>query len=147
MSGIGRLIDNPELRFTPGGTEVCSVRLAFNSRKKTEAGEWVDGDVFYINGVTFGEIGERISESLTKGTEVVVTGRLKTRQYTTKEGEKRSVVELLIDSIGPSLKFVNVRVMKLDRKHGDAVADDGWAAPATADDMRAAVGTSDEAPF
>ncbi len=150
MSGTGRLTDDPELRYTPTGLATCTVRLAFNQRKKTEDGEWEDGDAFYVNGIIWREMAEQVAESLTKGTEVVVTGRLKTRSYTTKNDEKRSVVELLVDSIGPNLRYVNARVQKLTRRsdNGGGSTD---SPPLTADDTRmASVGSTPsdfKAPF
>ena len=135
MSGVARLIDDPELRFSPSGTAVCKVRLAFNSRKRDESGNWVDGDSFFVDGTVFKQEAENVAESLHKGTEVAVTGRLKTRRYETREGEKRSVVELVIDAIGPTLKYATVKVSKLDRSNGNSGGgasqgggfDDPWA--------------------
>lgn len=140
MSGTARLTADPKLFVTSSGTSVCSVRLAFNSRKKDDSGEWVNGDVFYIDGTAWRQEADNIAESLTRGTEVVVTGRLRTRKYTDKEGNERSAVELLIDSIGPTLKFSTVKVNKMDRKSAGTVPDvSPWdTAPAT---------FSDEPPF
>lgn len=119
MSGVARLIDDPELRFGPSGTAICKVRLAFNSRKKDESGNWVDADVFFVDGTVFKQEAENVAESLRKGCEVTVTGRLKTRKYETREGEKRSAVELMIDAIGPTLKYATAQVKKLDRSGGN----------------------------
>lgn len=157
MTGTGRLIDDPELRFTPSGKAVAKVRLAFNSRKKNQqTGEWEDDKAFFVNGTVWGQEAENIAESLQRGHEVVVTGRLETRSYETREGEKRSVVELSIDSIGPTLKYATAKVQKMSRSSsgGGSSApsgggfDDPWAtgAPATADTQRAS-NFDDEPPF
>lgn len=119
ISGVARLTEDPELRYSPSGMAICKVKLAFNQRKKNEAtGQWEDGDVFFVDGALFKQEAENVAESLQRGLEVAVTGRLKTRRYETKEGEKRSVVELLIDGIGPVMKFATVRVNKMDRNGG-----------------------------
>jgi single-strand DNA-binding protein len=119
LAGVGRLIDDPELRFTPSGAAVCKVRLAFNSRKKDQAtGEWADGDVFFVDGTVWKDEAEHVAESLSRGMEVVVSGRMKTRQYETREGEKRSVQELSIEAIGPSLKYATAKVNKMQRSGG-----------------------------
>lgn len=141
ISGTARLIDDPELRFTPGGKAVAKVRLAFNSRKKNQqTNEWEDDKVFFVNGTIWNQEAENVAESLSRGLEVVVTGRLETRSYETREGEKRSVVELLVDSIGPTLKYATAQVRKMDRKSqggssgGGGNFDDPWStsAPASA---------------
>ncbi|MGW2725526.1 single-stranded DNA-binding protein [Streptomyces sp. NPDC001492] len=113
LNGTARLIDAPELRFAAGsGKAVVRVRLAFNARKKDpNSGEWVDGDSFFIDGKAFDQVASNIAETLDKGMEVVVSGRLKTERWE-KDGEKRSGPSLLIDSIGPSLRFATARVEK-----------------------------------
>lgn len=138
LSGTGRLTADPELRFAPNGTAVCKLNIAFNARRKNQqTGEWEDGDVFYINATAFKQLAENIAECLTKGMEVVVTGRLKTDQWETREGEKRSAPSLLIDSVGPSIAYATAKVQKLDRSSGGggarrASADDPWATAAPA---------------
>lgn len=132
ITGVARLTDDPELRFSASGVAVCKVRLAFNSRKKDDSGNWVDGDSFFVDGSVFKQEAENVAESLTRGMEVVVTGRLKTRRYETKEGEKRSVVELTVDGIGPTLKFATAQVKKLGRSSGGEAtrggsSDDQWS--------------------
>lgn len=119
LSGTARLIDTPELRFAAGtGKAVVKVRLAFNARRKDEAGQWVDGDSFFIDGKAFDQHAERIAESLEKGMEVVVAGRLKTEQWTNREGEKRSGPSLMIDAIGPSLRYATAQVTKAGQGGG-----------------------------
>ena len=106
MHGVGRLTADPELRFTSSGMAVCEVSLAFNNRKKDASGEWVDDGVFFVRGTCFKEQAEQVAETLSKGMECVVTGRIKTDQWDDKTtGQKRSVSALLIDSIGVSIRF------------------------------------------
>lgn len=112
LNGTARLIDAPELRFSAQGTAVVKVRLAFNARRKDDSVNWVDGDSFFIDGKVFGQHAQNLADSLEKGMEVVVSGRLKTEKWETREGEKRSGSSLLIDSIGPSLRFATARVEK-----------------------------------
>lgn len=127
ISGTGRLTATPELRFYQGGVAVCSLNLAFNSRRLDKAsGNWVDGDVFYVRATAFKDLAEHIVESLDKGDEVNVIGRLKTDEWE-KDGQKRSAPSLIIDSIGPNLRFVTTRSSKADRGGGkSASADDPW---------------------
>lgn len=141
LNGTARLIEDPELRFAAGsGKAVVKVRLAFNARKKDpNSGEWVDSDTFFVDGKAFEHAAENIAESLTRGMEVVVSGRLRTEKWETKGGEKRSVPSLLIDSIGPSLRFATAVVTKAPgggqrpemqraaRQQGAASAGDPWA--------------------
>lgn len=116
LSGVGRLTEPPELRFTPQGKAVCKLRLAFNSRRKNQqTQEWEDADVYYVDGTVWDQEAEHIAESLDKGHEVFVTGRLKTRKYETREGEKRTTTELAIDAIGPTLKYATAKVNKMAR--------------------------------
>jgi single-strand DNA-binding protein len=151
LSGVGRLVEDPQLRFAQNGTAVCSVNLAFNSRRKNAAGEWEDGDSMFVRGTAFKEMAELMAESLTRGCEVVVSGRLKLDRWEDKEGAKRSVPSLLIDAIGPNLRYASAKVSKVDRSGGGgfgggaktAPADDPWgsAPPATG------AGFADEPPF
>lgn len=145
LSGTARLTGDPELRFAPSGTAVCKVSLAFNSRKKNEAsGQWEDADTFFITGTLFKQAAENATESLAKGMEVVVTGRLKTRSWEDKEsGQKRSMPELLIDSIGPSITYATAKVTKNDRNGGGQ----RQAAPAADDPWASTGGFADEPPF
>lgn len=150
--GTARLLDDPELRFTASGMAVTRVRLAFNSRKKDDSGTWVDADSLFVDGTVFKQEAENVAESLTKGMEVVVYGRLKTERYETRDGEKRSATKLLIDGIGPSLKFATARVSKMARSNGggdsrSAVTDDPWATPAPAGVGGGRGNFDDEPPF
>lgn len=149
MTGIGRATADPELRFANSGTAVCTVNLAFNSRRKNpQTQEWEDGDVFFVRATAFRELAESMAESVTRGTEVVVTGRLKTEQWEDRaSGEKRSSVSLLLDGIGPNLRYAAATVKKADRAGGTASsgapADDpvGQAPP------RTPAVSADEPPF
>ncbi|MFR9794173.1 single-stranded DNA-binding protein [Streptomyces sp. MB22_4] len=123
LNGTARLIDTPELRFSAQGTAVVKLRLAFNARKKDDHGNWVDGDSFFIDGRVFGQHAENLASSLEKGMEVVVAGRLKTEKWETREGEKRSGTSLLVDSIGPSLRFATARVEKTSGGSGSGRQD------------------------
>ncbi|MER7278366.1 single-stranded DNA-binding protein [Dactylosporangium sp. NPDC000244] len=157
LSGVARLTDDPALRFAPSGTAVCKVRLAFNSRKRDDAGNWSDGDSFYVDGVLFKQAAEHAAESLSRGTEVVVTGRLKTEQWEDKNGGgKRSAPSLLIDSIGPSLAFATAKVEKMQRSGAQSSGkgggsgfgggnDDPWANSAPAGGKQSSF--DDEPPF
>lgn len=144
MTGTGRLTGEPELRITANNTFLCRVPLAFNARRKDDTGEWVDGDTFFVTGTVFGDTAEHVAESVSRGTEVVVTGRLKTRKYTDKD-DQPSVVDFTIDSIGPSMRWVTVKVAKVARKSaGETVAEDVWESAAA---VPVAAGFVDEAPF
>lgn len=117
LHGVGRLTADPELRFSQSGTAVCLMQLAFNSRRKNQAGEWEDGDVLFIRGTLFRQEAENASETYSRGMEVVVSGRVKLDQWEDKEtGQKRSAPSLLIDAIGPSTKYATATVKKLDRQ-------------------------------
>jgi single-strand DNA-binding protein len=113
LSGTARCIDEPDLRYSASGGAVVKVRLAFNSRKKDQAGQWVDDASFFITATAFGQAAENIASTLQRGMEVVVSGRMKTDSWETKEGEKRSGPSLLLDSVGPSLRFATARVEKV----------------------------------
>lgn len=145
LSGVGRLVEDPQLRFSQNGTAVCSVNLAFNSRRQnSQTREWEDGDSFFVRATAFKELAESMAESLTRGCEVVVTGRLKLDRWEDKEGAKRSAPSLLIDSIGPNLRYATAEVRKADRSGGfggkSAPAEDPWASAPPAS------GGSDETP-
>lgn len=152
LSGVGRLTDAPELRFTPSGKAVCKVRLAFNSRRKNQqTQEWEDADVYYVDGTVWDQEAEHVAESLDRGHEVYVTGRLKTRQYDDREGNKRTATDLAIDAIGPTLKYATAAVKKMARgSQGDAPKggseQDPWAT-STPVNAGQSSGFQDDAPF
>lgn len=103
---IGNLTNDPELRFTPSGSAVANFTIASTPRTfDRQSNEWKDGETLFLRAAVWREAAENVAESLTKGMRVIVTGRLKSRSYETKEGEKRTVIELEVDEIGPSLRY------------------------------------------
>ncbi|HEX9695851.1 MAG TPA: single-stranded DNA-binding protein [Actinomycetota bacterium] len=115
---VGNLTDDPELRYTPQGAAVANFRIAVNHRFKDAAGNWQDGETSYFRINCWRQLAENIAESLTRGSRVIVTGRLKMRQWESQEGEKRSVVEIEADEIGPSLRFATAKVEKTTKSGG-----------------------------
>jgi single-strand DNA-binding protein len=120
---VGNLTKDPELRFTTGGRGVASFGLAVSRRYQVN-NEWQEQTSFF-NVVAWGTLGENAAASLTKGTRVVVTGRLEQRSYETKEGEKRSVVEVNADEIGPSLRWARAEIERIARDGGGAGGSSG----------------------
>lgn len=118
---IGNLVDDPELRFTPSGVALAKIRLAVNRRWRGQDGEWQE-DTSFFNGTVWREQAETVAESLQKGARVIVSGRLEQRSWETQEGDKRSVVEIQIDEIGPSLRWATATVNKTQRSdsYGDS---------------------------
>ena len=110
----GNITKDPELRYTTGGRGVASFGLAVNRSWKGKDGEWQE-EVSFLNVVAWADLGENAAASLTKGTRVIVTGRLAQRSYDTREGEKRSVTEIVADDIGASVKRATVEVSKTER--------------------------------
>ncbi len=115
---VGNLTREPELRFTTGGRATASFGLAVSRRYQVN-GEWQEQTSFF-NVVAWGTLGENAAASLAKGTRVIVTGRLEQRSYETKEGEKRSVVEIIADEIGPSLRWARAEVERIARDSNSA---------------------------
>lgn len=115
ITGVARLTADPELRFTSNGKAVTSIRLAFNSRRRDERGEWVDGDTFFVRGNCWEHLAENTVETLQKGMEVLVTGELRTERWE-KDGQKHEMPSLLIRSIGPSLAYAVAKVAKSARE-------------------------------
>ena len=113
---VGNLTRDPELRFTAGGKGIASFGVAVN-RRWQQNGEWQE-KVSFFNVTAWDTLGENIAASLTKGTRVIVTGRLEQREYETKEGEKRNVVEIVADEIGPSLRWARAEVERIARDGG-----------------------------
>ena len=112
----GNLVDDPELRFTPSGQPVAKFRVASTPRfldKNTN--EWKDGDSLFLTCNVWRQAAENVAESLTRGTRVIVSGRLRQRSYETKEGEKRTVYEIEVDDVGPSLRNASAKVNKMAR--------------------------------
>jgi single-strand DNA-binding protein len=119
LTVVGNLTADPELRFTPSGAAVANFTVASTPRMMDrQTNEWKDGDPLFMRCSIWREAAENVAESLTRGSRVIVTGRLKQRSYETREGEKRTVVELEVDEIGPSLKYATAKVNKASRSGG-----------------------------
>src|SRR5271169_3345223 len=116
----GNLVDDPELRFTPAGQPVARFRVASTPRFRDNAtGEWKDGDSLFLTCNVWRQAAENVAESLTRGMRVIVSGRLRQRSYETKEGEKRTVYEVEVDDVGPSLRNASAKVNRVARSGGD----------------------------
>src|SRR3954466_11084165 len=116
---VGNLTDDPELRFTPSGAAVANFRIASTPRTLDRTtNEWKDGDPLFLACSVWRQAAENVAESLQRGSRVIVTGRLRQRSYETREGEKRTVMELEVDEIGPSLKYATAKVQKMQRSSG-----------------------------
>jgi len=139
---VGNLTADPELRYTQGGLAVANFTIA--STPKTfdkQSNDWKDGDALFLRASCWREFAEHVAGSLTKGSRVVATGRLKQRSYETKEGEKRTSIELEIDEIGPSLRYATTVVTKADyagsspsATRGTPAGDDVWVTPGNYND-------------
>jgi single-strand DNA-binding protein len=150
---IGNLVDDPELRFTPSGAPVANFRIASTPRTfDRQSNEWKDGDTLFLSCAVWRQAAENVAESLQRGMRVIVQGRLKSRQYETREGEKRTVFEIDVEEVGPSLRSASAKVTKTTRSGGgggysgggggagysggggqqSAPANDPWASPAPA---------------
>ena len=149
---IGNMVDDPELRFTPSGAPVANFRIASTPRTfDRQTNEWKDGDTLFLSCAVWRQAAENVAESLQRGMRVIVQGRLKSRQYETREGEKRTVFEIDVEEVGPSLRSASAKVTKTTRSGGgggysgggggggysggggqSAPADDPWASPAPA---------------
>ena len=156
---IGNLTGDPELRFTPSGAAVASFTVASTPRTLDKAtNEWKDGEALFLRCSIWRQAAENVAESLQKGMRVIVSGRLQQRSYDTKEGEKRTVIELQVDEIGPSLKYATAKVNRTTRGGGNggfggspsggsgAPSDDPWASSAPASSGGGGW-SSDEPPF
>ncbi|CCH35678.1 single-stranded DNA-binding protein [Actinosynnema sp. NPDC047251] len=161
---VGNLTADPELRFTQSGAAVASFTVASTPRTFDKAsGEWKDGEALFLRCNVWRQVAENVAESLTRGSRVLVTGRLRQRSFETKEGEKRTVIELEVDEIGPSLRYATAKVNKVSRGDGGgggfgggggqsrgggggggAPADDPWG---SAPPAGSGGGFSDEPPF
>ena len=116
---VGNLVADPELRFTPSGQAVANFRVASTPRFfDRQANEWKDGEALFIQCNVWRQYAENVSESLQKGMRVIVTGRLKQRSWETREGERRTVIELDVDEIGPSLRYATASVKRIERGSG-----------------------------
>ncbi|MGO9033709.1 single-stranded DNA-binding protein [Mycobacterium sp.] len=116
---IGNLTADPELRFTPSGAAVANFTVASTPRMfDRQTNEWKDGEALFLRCAIWREAAENVAESLTRGSRVIVQGRLKQRSFETREGEKRTVVEVEVDEIGPSLRYATAKVNKASRSGG-----------------------------
>ncbi|HEX7353470.1 MAG TPA: single-stranded DNA-binding protein [Mycobacteriales bacterium] len=154
---VGNLTSDPELRFTPSGAAVANFTVASTPRMLDKAtNEWKDGEALFLRCSVWRQAAENVAESLTRGARVIVQGRLKQRSFETKEGEKRTVIELDVDEVGPSLRYATAKVNKASRGGGSSFggggdsaaaasgSDDPWSTPAPA---AAGSAFSDEPPF
>jgi single-strand DNA-binding protein len=167
---VGNLTADPELRFTPSGAAVANFTVASTPRMfDRQTNEWKDGEALFMRCNVWRQAAENVAESLTRGARVVVTGRLKQRSFETREGEKRTVIELEVDEIGPSLRYATAKVNKVSRGSGGGDfgggggggggygggrgsgggSDDPWgsAQPASGSAVGASGGSIDEPPF
>jgi single-strand DNA-binding protein len=116
---IGNLTNDPELRFTPSGAAVANFTVASTPRTfDRQSNEWKDGETLFMRCSVWRDAAENVAESLQRGTRVLVSGRLRSRSYETKEGEKRTVVEMEVDEVGPSLRYATAKVAKTSRGGG-----------------------------
>jgi single-strand DNA-binding protein len=142
---IGNLTADPELRFTPSGSAVANFTIASTPRTfDRQSNEWKDGETLFLRGSVWRESAENVAETLTKGTRVIAQGRLKSRSFETKEGERRTVMELEVDEIGPSLRYASAQINRKqrgggangqgggDQQHNQGGQADPWGAPAGA---------------
>ena len=164
---VGNLVDDPQLRYTPTGQAVANFRVASTPRRyNRDSGQWEDTEALFLSCSVWRQAAENVAESLQRGMRVIVQGSLRQRSYETKEGEKRSVYEVQVDEVGPSLTFASAKVTKSSRQSGGfgggpsgggpsggggqsgygggggRPADDPWASDAGGGD-----GYSDEPPF
>ena len=139
---IGNLTSDPELRFTPSGAAVANFTVASTPRTfDRQSQEWKDGEALFLRCNVWRQVAENVAESLTRGSRVIVSGRLKQRSFDTKEGEKRTVIELEVDEIGPSLRYATATVSKAARSGDGRGA--GLGAGIGAGDDRAGAGRGD----
>jgi single-strand DNA-binding protein len=115
---IGNVTRDPELRFTTGGTAVCSFSIAYTPRKRNASGEWEDGDTSYFNCSAWRELGENIAASISKGMRVVVTGSVRARDWEDRDGNKRTSIEIDVDDCAPSLRWAQAQVERMSRSGG-----------------------------
>ena len=157
---VGNLTADPELRFTPNGAAVANFTIASTPRTFDRASnEWKDGDALFMRCSAWRGMAENVAETLQRGSRVIAQGRLSQRSYETREGEKRTVIELTVDEIGPSLKYATAKVNRVQRGEGgfggqrsddpwspsgSQGSSDPWGSPAPAGNVS---GFSDEPPF
>jgi single-strand DNA-binding protein len=116
---IGNITNDPELRFTPSGAAVANFTVASTPRNfDRQSNDWKDGETLFMRCSVWRDAAENVAESLQRGTRVIVSGRLRSRSYETKEGEKRTVVEMEVDEVGPSLRYATAKIAKTSRGGG-----------------------------
>src|SRR6187200_3064888 len=117
---VGNLVDDPELRFTPSGAAVANFRIASTPRTfDKQSNEWKDGEALFLSCAVWRQAAENVAESLQRGMRVIVQGRLKSRSFETREGEKRTVFEIDVDEVGPSLRSATAKVTRASRSGGE----------------------------
>lgn len=149
---VGNLVDDPELRFTPSGAAVANFRVASTPRTfDKQTNEWKDGEGLFLSCSVWRQAAENVAESLQRGMRVVVQGRLKARSYETREGEKRTVFEIDVDEVGPSLKYATAKVTKTSRSgasqgggSASSGGDDPWASQGSANQGSSNQGSSNQ---
>lgn len=163
---IGNLVDDPELRYTPSGAAVAKFRIASTPRTfDRESNAWKDGEALFLTCSVWRQYAENVAESLSRGTRVIVQGRLKQRSYETREGEKRTVYELDVDEVGPALRFSTAKLNKSSggtggggggrsfggggggNTGGGSAPDDPWASAAPAGASAGGGGFDEDPPF
>lgn len=116
---VGNVVADPELRFTQTGSAVATFRVASTPRRyDSQSGQWVDGEALFLTCNIWRQAAENVAETLTKGMRVIVSGRLRSRSYETREGDRRTVMELEVDEVGPSLRYATAQVNRNPREGG-----------------------------
>ena len=141
---VGNLTDDPELRYTPAGAAVATFNVAVNRRTRDESGQWKDGETSFFRCNVWRQQAENVAESLSKGTRVVVIGRLRQRSWETPEGQKRTVIEIEVESVGPSLEWAKASISKTPRDESSAPA---FAAASTGGGAANGSTVDEEPPF
>jgi single-strand DNA-binding protein len=161
---IGNLVDDPELRYTPSGAAVAKFRIASTPRTfDRESNQWKDGEALFLTCSVWRQYAENVAESLSRGTRVIVQGRLKQRSYETREGEKRTVFELDVEEVGPALRFSTAKLNRSGSAGGGggggrsfgsgggnagaSMPDDPWASAAPAGGGAGQGGFDEDPPF
>ena len=121
---VGTITRAPDLKFTGSGLAMCTFGLAVNNRKKDERGEWVDGDPSFYDVVCWRQLAENVTESLPKGTTVIVVGKLRQRSWEADDGTKRSKVEVQADHVGPALNWATAEVSRNEKRTAPVAADE-----------------------
>lgn len=121
---VGNVTRDPDLKFTGSGLAMCTFGVAVNNRRKDEKGNWVDGDPSFFDVVCWRQLAENVTESIPKGTTVIVVGKLRQRSWEADDGTKRSKVEITADHVGPALNFATAQVNRNEKRTAPLVADE-----------------------